>query len=138
MKRLLLISFILVLFSITTKAQSTSDSIQVLTKKFELLEKRTYDAGVELQNFYFYQKRSIVSLCIGVGSSAIGSYFLTKDNYFTQSADFSYVPSFIFFTISAVTLTTGIIYQFRSFKSINNAGIELTSGINQVGLKINF
>lgn len=132
MKRLLLISFILILLSITTKAQSTSDSIQVLTKKFELLEKKTYDAGVHLQNFYFYQKRSIVSFCIGFGSSAIGSYFLTK------SSNFSYAPTIILYTISAVTLTTGIIYQFRSFKCINNAGIELTSGINQVGLKINF
>ncbi|MBP1672992.1 MAG: hypothetical protein H6Q25_807 [Bacteroidetes bacterium] len=138
MNKTVIISIILILFSITTKAQSTSDSIQILTKKFELLEKNTYNAGIEIQNFYYFQTNSIIYTCVGIGSSTIGAYFLSTDNFLTKNSDFSYIPSMIFFTISAFTLTTGIVYHFKSLKSLKNAGLELTSGINQVGLKVNF
>jgi len=138
MNKTVIILIILILLTITSKSQSTSDSIQILNKKIDLLEQKTFNAGIEIQNFYYYQTNSIILTCIGIGTTTIGTYFLTSDNFLTKKTDFSYIPSVILFAISAYTLTSGIIYHFKSLKCLKNAGLELTSGINQVGLKIKF
>jgi len=129
--KIALLFFTMCFALITLQAQS--DTISNKTQKIDLnarltiLENQNVIAGQNLQTFYQMHRSGTMFILGGVAISAVASIML-------YAGEFS-VPAFIIFGTALTFYTIGTIKIAKSYKFINNAGLELQINANSVKLK---